>query len=268
VATIVFFHAHPDDESITTAGVMARMADEGHRVVLVVATKGEVGEVPDEFLAPGATLAEWRVKETMAAADILGVARVEFLGYVDSGMAGAATNDADGAFARADVDEAAGRLRVLLDDERADVVTTYDDIGLYGHPDHVMVHHVGRRAAELAGTPRVFEATMNRDDIRRGAEMARAAAADDDSLRQFAEIMAEVELDENFAVPEAELTTAVDVRPWLARKRAAMAAHASQIPSDSWFLTIPPELFAMAFGTEWFIHVGVEPGLRETSLLD
>ncbi len=80
--------------------------------------------------------------------------------------------------------------------------------------------------------------------------------------------MAEIELDENFAVPEASLTTAVDVTSWLDRKRAAMTAHASQIPPDSWFLTIPPEMFAMAFGTEWFIHVGAEPGLRETSLLD
>ncbi len=88
MAAIVFSHAHPDDESIATAGVMARMADEGHRVVLVVATKGEGGEVPDAFLDPGETLTERRVKETMAAAGILGVARVEFLGYIDSGMAG------------------------------------------------------------------------------------------------------------------------------------------------------------------------------------
>ena len=268
MGTIVFFHAHPDDESVSTAGVMARMADEGHRVVLVVATKGEVGEVPDGFLRPGESLAERRVSETIAAAEVLGVARVEFLGYVDSGMAGTATNEADGAFARADVDEAAIRLRTVLDEERAEVLTHYDEIGLYGHPDHVMVHHVGRRAAEMAGTPRVFEATMNRDHIRRGAAAVRAAAAEDERLREYADAVANIERMDNFAVPEAMLTTAVDVGPWLAQKREAMIAHASQIPADSWFLTIPPDLFVGAFGTEWFIHTGVEPGLKETSLLD
>src|SRR4029079_12551195 len=146
---------------------MARAKAEGHRVVLVVATKGELGEHAPDALDPGESLTERRVAEQHAAAAVLGVDRVEFLGYRDSGMAGESTNDDDGAFARADVEEAATRLADVLREEHADVLTVYDNHGGYGHPDHVQVHRVGVRAAERAGTRRVYESTMNRDHIRR-----------------------------------------------------------------------------------------------------
>src|SRR3954447_10571470 len=93
MATLVTFHAHPDDESIATGGVMAKAADEGHRVVLVVATRGEHGEVAEGFLDDGEQLWQRRVKETEDSARILGASRVEFLGYVDSGMIGTPEND-------------------------------------------------------------------------------------------------------------------------------------------------------------------------------
>ncbi|MDQ1381202.1 MAG: hypothetical protein QOJ71_1921, partial [Actinomycetota bacterium] len=157
--TLVTFHAHPDDESIATAGTMARAKAEGHRVVLVLATRGELGEFSPAALSPGETLTERRVAEVNASAEVLGVDRVEYLGYRDSGMAGEATNEDAGAFARADIDEAAGRLARILQDEHADVLTIYDDHGGDGHPDHVTVHRVGVRAAELAGTKRVYEST-------------------------------------------------------------------------------------------------------------
>src|SRR5450755_3942579 len=101
--TLVTFHAHPDDESITTAGTMARAKAEGHRVVLVVATRGELGEYSPDALQPGETLTDRRVAEQQAAADILGVDRLEFLGYRDSGMEGEPTNDDDRSFASADL---------------------------------------------------------------------------------------------------------------------------------------------------------------------
>src|SRR4051794_18051953 len=131
---------------------MRKAADEGHRVVLVVATRGEHGEVEDGFLAPEEPLWHRRVIETHASADILGAQRIEFLGYIDSGMMGEATNDLPGSFWSAPVEEAAERLASILRAERADVLTVYDDNGNYGHPDHIQVHRVGMRAAELAGT--------------------------------------------------------------------------------------------------------------------
>lgn len=252
MATLVTFHAHPDDECITCGGVMRAAADAGHRVVLVVATGGEHGEVVADVLAPGQTLAQRRYQETLESARILGVARTEFLGFVDSGMAGTETNTAPGAFAAADVDRAAEKLAVILREEAADVLTVYDDHGGYGHPDHVQVHHVGMRAAELAGTPRVYQATTNRDQVRR--LLADAAAAG-----LMADEPDEADI-ESSGTPEAELSTRVDVTPWLTAKRAAMRAHSSQIAEDSFFLTLPDESFAAVFGTEWFVRPGAATG--------
>src|SRR5690606_38710740 len=112
--TLVCFHAHPDDEAIATGGVMAKAAAAGHRVVLVLATGGELGEVPDGLLAPGETLAERRAAETAAAAELLGVARVAWLGYHDSGMDGEPTNHHEGSFWSADLEEATARLAGIL----------------------------------------------------------------------------------------------------------------------------------------------------------
>jgi LmbE family N-acetylglucosaminyl deacetylase len=260
MATFVFFHAHPDDETMSTGGTIARAAAAGHRVVVVTATRGEHGEVADGVLDPGERLVDRRVREIEAAALILGVNRREFLGYVDSGMAGVAENDATESFWRADLDEAAGRLAAILDEERPDVFTIYDDNGQYGHPDHIQVHRVGVRAAALAKVDRVYEATINRDHIARLMEMARQEGQMEGSP--------EGGPSEPFGVPESRITTTVDVRPWVEVKRRAMAAHASQIPADSFFLTLPDEQFAMAFGTEWFIRQGVPSGTRESWLLD
>jgi LmbE family N-acetylglucosaminyl deacetylase len=258
---MVCFHAHPDDECIATGGVMRKAFEEGHRVVLVVATRGEHGEVPDGFLADGEQLWERRVAETLASAEILGAHRTEFLGYQDSGMIGTPTNDAPGSFWTAPVAEAAEKLAAILADERADVLLCYDDNGGYGHPDHIQVHRVGMRAAELAGTPRVYQNTMNRDHLLRGmgdfAEQAAAAGIE----------MPDIDGAEDFGKPESVITAAVDVTPYLERKRAAMRAHASQISEQSFFLSMPQQVFEYAFGTEWFIRDGQGPGITETDLL-
>lgn len=261
MATLVTFHAHPDDESIATGGVMAKAAEEGHRVVLVVATRGEHGEVEENFLEPGEELWQRRVEETLACARILGVARVEFLGYVDSGMMGTPENDGPGCFWRADLEEAAGRLAAILAEEEADVLTVYDENGSYGHPDHIQVHRVGMRAAELAGTPRVYMNTINREHFQRAMK---------DLADIGAEVPGDIDPDElaGLGVSEDRITTTVDVRPWLDRKRAAMAAHASQISETSFFLSMAPGMFERGFGQEWFIRCDAPPGLVETDLFD
>jgi LmbE family N-acetylglucosaminyl deacetylase len=244
MSTLVFFHAHPDDEAISTGGTMTLAAAAGHRVVVVFATGGEEGEVADGFLGDGETLGEVRARESRAAGQIMGVARVAFLGYRDSGMMGTPENDNPHAFWQAELDEAGARLAAFLAEEAADVLTVYDDHGGYGHPDHIQVHRVGHRAAELAGTPRVFEATMNRDTIRRRLElregMEDAGGADQDFDY------------EALGLADSEITTAVDVCEVVATKRRAMAAHASQIDESSWFLQLPPDAFAQVFCTEWF----------------
>jgi LmbE family N-acetylglucosaminyl deacetylase len=258
MATAVFFHAHPDDEAIATGGTMARVAAEGHRVVLVCATKGELGEVAEGFLATDETLTDRRVAEVHAAAVVLGAQRVAFLGYRDSGMDGEPTTKDPDCFAMADVDEAAARLAAILREEGAEVLTVYDERGNYGHPDHIQVHRVGIRAAELAGTARVYESTMNRDYI---LDLMRARA---DELGEIADAPDPEEMD--LGVPADQITTTVDVSPYVDRKRAAMAAHASQIPEDSFFLRLPPDAFRAAFGQEWFIRRGPDRARNEDTL--
>ncbi len=252
MASLVCFHAHPDDESIATAGTMAKAAEAGHEVTLVVATQGELGEPVPGVLAEGEELWTRRVAETRASAAVLGASRVEFLGYRDSGMMGEPTNDDPRAFWQADIDEAAARLAAILADVGCEVLTIYDDHGGYGHPDHIQVHRVGRRAGELAGVACVFQATMNRDAIVR-------------SMRERAEEFAQLNqegrgpgIDENtdMGSPEAIITHAVDVSAFVDHKRRSMGCHQSQISPDDFFLAMPIEGFRQAFGTEWFIAEG------------
>ena len=277
MATLVCFHAHPDDESIATGGTMALAARDGHRVVLVVATRGEMGEPQAGVLAEGELLGDRRTTETHAAAELLGVDRVEFLGYRDSGMIGEPSNEDPTCFWQADVEEAAERMAAILRDVNADVLTIYDSHGGYGHPDHIQVHRVGRRAAELVGISSVFQSTMNRDRILQ--QMAENAAAFEEDvelelegetveqLRRRAEMAERGE----FGSPESVITHAIDVAGVVDVKKSAMAAHRSQIGPDSMFFTMPPEVFAAAFGTEWFIALDgerAEGAPFGTSILD
>ena len=268
MGTLVCFHAHPDDEAIATGGSMARAKAEGHRVVLVVATDGAHGEVPDD-LTPGETLEDRRRAETDASAAALGIDRVEFLGYTDSGMTGWEQNDHHQAFCQADLAEAAGRLADVLREEHADVLTIYDWHGGYGHPDHIQVHRVGCRAEELVGDDlpglRVMESTMNRDEMRRGIEMAEEMGVTDfgpDDDGEGFDPDGPMDDGNPMGTPESELTLGVDVSAFVDQKRASIAAHRSQVSDSSFFLQMPPEMFAQAFGREWFIEHDREPGLR------
>ncbi len=157
------------------------------------------------------------------------------------------------------------------------MLTTYDPNGGYGHPDHVQVHHVGRRAGdqlgrragdqlgrragEVAATPAVLEATIDRELMRTGVELATSLGY---------EVPPEFtpETFEMWYTPAEVITHAVDVSAHLQQKRAAMEAHASQAtaadPSGTrsldLFLGLPDEYFALAFGTEWYVEPGRPAG--------
>jgi LmbE family N-acetylglucosaminyl deacetylase len=265
MGTLVCLHAHPDDESISTGGTIARAKAEGHRVVLVVATNGDHGEVPDD-LAPDETLVDRRRCELRRSAEVLGIDRVVWLGYADSGMTGWEQNEHPDAFMKVPVTVAAEQLAALLVEEHADVLTTYDWHGNYGHPDHIHVHRVGAMAADIARTPAVFEATMNRDAMVRFFVEARANGqmpADDDWDPD-----GPADDGNPFGTPESELTHAVDVRPYVHLKRASIECHASQVSDAGFFISMPEESFANAFGTEWYIKVGADHPLREGWLFE
>ncbi|GAB3930177.1 PIG-L family deacetylase [Kribbella albertanoniae] len=224
--TLVVFQAHPDDEIVLTAGTMARAADQGHRVVLVVATDGGLGRTRLE-LGPYGDLGRLRWSELTKSAGLLGVHRLVGLGYADSGAGPVVPADpADRCrFVRAPLDEAAGRLAEILRQECADVLIIDDPGGGYGHRDHVRAHQVGARAADLAGTTCVLQATIP------------------------------------VVYSSARLVThRIDVRRYVAVKRSALAAHVSQssraVGGDRMLvrcLALPPLVFGWLFGSEWFI---------------
>ncbi len=259
MATLVCFHAHPDDEAIATGGLMTLAKRDGHEVVLVLATRGEQGEPQPGVLNDGESLWERRVVEAHQAAEIMDLDRVEFLGYEDSGMIGEPTNENPLCFWQADVEEASQRLAAILREVDADVLTIYDSHGGYGHPDHIQVHRVGKRAAEIAGIDRVFQSTMNRDRIMK--QMAENASIFENDVEgelegETVEQMrkrAEAADRGEFGSPETVITHAVDVADVVDVKKAAMAAHRSQIGPDSFFFKMPEAVFVAAFGTEWFI---------------
>jgi LmbE family N-acetylglucosaminyl deacetylase len=255
--TIVSFHAHPDDEALLTAGTLARAAAQGHRVVLVTATDGGAGLAADRY-GRGATLAEHRLAELRASAAAIGAARVEWLGYADSGLDGEAP-DPPGSltFVHAPAEQAAQRLAAILAEESADVLTGYDPRGGYGHPDHVRVHQVARLAAAQHGTVVLLEATVHRELIARALHLA-------GRLRLLPAELAPSAFDEAYS-PRADLTHRVDVRRFTAAKRAAMRAHSSQASGGSGdrtlaaFLRLPTPLYRWVLGREWFTEVGRPP---------
>ena len=210
----VFFHAHPDDEALLTAGTMAMLAAEGHRVVLVVATAGERGLA--ELRARARRWARRRMAElhgSAAAARLRpgGVARLRRLGAGRRAAwptTGRRTRSSTPTRRRPPQ-----RLAAVLEEENADLLTIYDPAGGYGHPDHVQVHRVGTRAAEIAGTPIVLEATVNRDPLlRRCGWWARFYRFPPEfDIRTF----------ERAYSPSETITHRVNVRQYAKQKRAA-----------------------------------------------
>lgn len=258
MATLVFVHAHPDDEASQTAGTMARAAGEGHRVVCVYATGGELGATPGAL--HGGSLRSHRRLEAEESARVLGTARLVWLGYPDSGVTGWQRSRSTVGFIDADVDEAARLVADVLDEEGADFVVGYDWHGNYGHPDHVQVHRVTKRATELAArTPAYLEGTINRDHLRQLFAVARdmgMVEAETEDMNVDAP-----QLDGNpLGTPEAELHWAVDISAVIAQKRAALACHASQ-PDAASFLEIPEEAFTQMMGFEYFIQPGRPEGM-------
>lgn len=250
MATILAFHAHPDDEVLLTGGTLARLAAEVHRVVIVVACAGGLGR--DVKADPETRLGELRV-----SASRLGAARVVYLGYADSGPGPVLFPDppGQGRFARADLAEAAAKLADLIREEQADVLLSYDAQGGYQHRDHVKVHQLGARGAELAGPVRILEATAPQ-------ELIRGLFAPVVALR----LMARPDMAQMRAgfTPRSAITHRVDVRRFAAQKQAALAAHRSQIYGRRRagrlfrvLVALPVPLFGLLCGREWFAEPGV-----------
>lgn len=248
MATIVALHAHPDDEALLSGGWLAQRSAAGDRVVLLFATDGGAGLTASRGTA--GSLGARRRTEALASALALGVARVAWLGYADSGMAPQPA-EGPGRFADAAVDEAAAAVAAVLDEEEADILTGYDSNGGYGHPDHVRVHQVARAAQALAAhRPDLLEATLDRTWLVRLLRLVRPIAA----------LLPGLTLpDDEIFTPGTASLRKVDVRDHLTAKRAALAAHASQagggIRTVAILRALPRPLARRVLGTEWFLEV-------------
>jgi N-acetyl-1-D-myo-inositol-2-amino-2-deoxy-alpha-D-glucopyranoside deacetylase len=299
-AGLLLVHAHPDDECFATGGLIARSIAEGRRVDLVVCTGGEEGEVHDPSLDPDE--ARPRMREIRAAelecsvaalrADGPGELHVHRLGYRDSGMMDSEANTHAEAFWQADLDEATGRLVSVIREAQPAVMVTYDANGNYGHPDHINAHRIAVAAMQAAADPsrfadggaayavaKFYEVAFNRDRWfgvmaemkERGMKLPWDFDADAEADGEAE--TSETAEEESFGVPEADITTLVEVAEWSVAKRAAMDCHRTQRQDFGWLLDMPDDLASRILSPESFVltrwpYQGVAPGLRESSLFD
>jgi LmbE family N-acetylglucosaminyl deacetylase len=264
--TLMAVHAHPDDESSSTGGVLAKYSDEGVRTIVVTCTNGEFGDAqggvkPGEDGHDTSDVAQTRLAELREACKHLGVTELETLGYHDSGMPDWEYRNRPDAFCNVPIDEVAERIAALIRQYRPQVVITYDPDSLYQHPDHVHACRAAIAAVERTGIPaKLYLTAMRRSSWQQVFDALRAAG------EEVPDWQISEEDERRIRESEARITTTIDIRDVLDRKRAALLAHGSQM-NDSWFSKIPQHVAESAFGLETFIlQNGPSAGLRETDL--
>jgi len=262
---LVAVHAHPDDECISTGGVLAKYAAAGVRTVLVTCTDGAVGEISDPALATPETLVEVRARELDESVRILDIKRLIKLGYRDSGMAGTADNQHPQSFAQADLNAAVGRVVRVIREERPQVVVTYDENDGYGHPEHIRSHVVGVAAFHAAGDASQFPETgaawspsklyyvvTPQSAVEHFITLIRKSGIESPWVTRSAEGTADLP---RFGVADERVTTRVSVGDFTGVKRDALLAHRTQLGQDMWFMKLPEAMFAEMFATEFFERV-------------
>ncbi|MBV9660728.1 MAG: PIG-L family deacetylase [Acidimicrobiales bacterium] len=250
--TLMAVHAHPDDESLSTGGILARYAAEGARIVLVTCTDGGAGDdaggvkPEDEAHDRDAVIAERRL-ELERSCEVLGVTDLEMLDYRDSGMMGWAQNDEPGSFWTTPVEDGAARLGELFRRYQPQVVVTYDPNGFYGHPDHIQAHRITVAAAEQTGIPaKLYYTAVPRSRMRDFATR----------LREFGVEVPEPEDNgprEEWGTPDEEITTYIDVADVAGKKYDSLQCHASQA-DNVFFLKMGRDTFAEVMGVEAFVR--------------
>jgi len=261
--------AHPDDETFTSAGVLAAAAERGIPVTLISATRGEAGESAIPGLDHPDRLGLVRERELRDAMGVVGVGDVRFLDYCDSGLAGFPAAADPLAFVNAPLETVAATLAALIRTIRPGVIVTFGPDGLYGHPDHLHMHHAAVAAVGLAAdpaheprgappwrTPALYFATFPREEM----------LALFDRPNNPLEFLSE-EARAALGTPLADITHVVDIRPWADRKRAAIAAHRTQTGDGGPLAGIPDAVREAQLAHEWFVRAHV-PGTGARSADD
>ena len=259
---MLLVHAHPDDETINNGVTMAYYAAKGVRVTLVTCTRGEEGEILVPELVHLASdkedkLGEHRIGELAAAMRELGITDHRFLGdekskWRDSGMMGTPPNERGDVFWQANLDEAANELVKIILEIKPQVMITYDEIGGYGHPDHIKAHQVAMRGAELAASAgwsisKIYWNTMPKSVIQNGIDKMKEVGSD------F--FGAESADDLPFAKPDELVTSLIKAPEYVDKKMAAMKAHETQISVDGPFFALSNNLGLSIWGDEYYTLV-------------
>ena len=256
---ILLVHAHPDDETINNGATMALYADRGAQVTLVTCTRGEEGEV----LVPGLShlasteqdlLGSHRETELALAMKALGISDYRFLGspttkFRDSGMMGTEPNNRPDVFWQADLATVARILVEVIEDVKPHILITYDEIGGYGHPDHIQAHRVAMRAAELATwqIQKIYWNTIPKSVIAQGMEKMKELGSDFFGAESIDDVP--------FAKDDEFVTTLIDGADYVESKMAAMKAHETQIALDGPFFALSNNLGMQIWGDEYYTLV-------------
>ena len=257
--TLMAVHAHPDDEA-SGGGILAAYADQGVRTIVVTCTNGEFGDAPGG-IKPGQDghdkdeVARLRLAELDESTRILGVSDLETLGYHDSGMLDWEYKSDPDVFSNVPLEAVADRIGGLITKNRPQVLVSYDDKGAYQHPDHVHASLAAQAAATATGIPaKVYLSTMRGSSWRKIWEALRAAGEDVPNWDE------DEERTRRAFESEERITTTIDIRPVLERKREALFAHGTQVNGESWLGKIPPDVIEAAFGYEYFIRAADTTG--------
>jgi N-acetyl-1-D-myo-inositol-2-amino-2-deoxy-alpha-D-glucopyranoside deacetylase len=274
--SLLFCYAHPDDESFGTAGTIARYAAEGVRVALICATRGEAGETSDPTLTTPENLARVRENELRCACSVLGVSDLFLLGYRDSGMAGAESNDDPRCLYQADVTIVAGKIAQVIRQLRPQVVVTFEPGGGYGHPDHIAIHKATVVAFAAAGDAerypeqlqdglepwsphKLYYTALPRRFFRGVAEQLRANGTQPPTIGDRPL--------EEMGIPDELVTTFVDVSDYLEEKLQAVHCHQTQLSEGNPFRLLSIETMRQVMSTDFFIlSNGQADGEEESDL--
>ena len=244
--TVLAVFAHPDDEGFGCGGTLAALVAGGHRVTLICATNGDVGEISDPALATPETLPSVRQGELRSAMDLTGILDVRFLNYRDSGMQGWQDNHHPRSLFQAPEEKVVQQVEAVIREVRPDLVITHDSTGGYGHPDHVTICQRTVAAVERCRNdngpllyyvcfPRSFFQRMWSKMVEFGLRPP-FSADDTDAL----------------GTPDDEVTTILDVGRYVATKKESLERHQTQIERDGPFSQLPNEFMEEIMSSEFF----------------
>ena len=258
--TVLCLFAHPDDEAFGSGGTLAGLVRKGHKVTVVCATNGDVGEISDPALATPENLWQVRQEELRQAMAVTGIQDVRFLGYRDSGMEGTPDNEDPSSLFQAEPAKIEAQITALLDELSPDIVFTHDPTGGYGHPDHVTLCERTTSVVEsmTGNRPHLYYVCFPRGNFRKlWQEMIDAGITP-----PFA-----AEALDKIGSPDDYVTTVKDVSAYVDVKQESLRCHRTQMDPNGPFGQIPPEVMNAWMSTEYFYLKKPDGGDTQTDIL-